>query len=267
MEDERVIEYLFSGSKITLEMLLKVLYHGSAKLYGMAENRKLGDLKFDGETEWNKFMHSLDPITIQDLQNNDVNLDKFKKELEKYGIGFAFYKHHTGDKVSMAFAIKHKDLVEKALADTLEKIVNKDNVKDFKKTPADYTLTEKLKYYENLAKGKFNEREFVVEKEQTIQEYLNKETIEEAPEMYTTEERLAFYKELTTRLQTEYIREQAQGKVNNKVNPAVYTTKEKLDFYKKAQVITKKQFEREKSTSELLTKTAEKVLSKGEKSR
>lgn len=124
-----------------------------------------GERIFHGETEWSKFMESIDPITIRDLKTNEVNLEKFKEELAKYDIGFSFYKHSDGKTISMAFSIKHKDIVEKSLAETLEKMVKDDKFREeVKKDPKKKRdLDEKLRYYKDVEKSVINEKKSRVE--------------------------------------------------------------------------------------------------------
>lgn len=165
MEDERVISTTANISKTTAEFLLKMLYCGISKSYGMYKESKLETRVFTGETEWNKFMESIDPIQIKDFKNNEVNLDRFKEELEKYGMGFSFYKHADGKNVSLAYSINHSSIVEKAINETLEKIVRDDNFIDkVKKTSKDNTLEEKLNYYTQQAKTTDNFKEEIKEK-------------------------------------------------------------------------------------------------------
>lgn len=162
MEDERVISLTVKLSKAKAMFLFKVLFAGIGKGYELYTDRNLGDRIFSGETEWNKFLSSIDPITIKELENNEVNLEKFKKELEKYGIGFSFYKHADGQTVSLAFYVKHKEIVEKSLSETLENIINNEDFVDkVKKKPEEKTLSEKLNYYkqeENKEKTKKEEK-------------------------------------------------------------------------------------------------------------
>ena len=156
MEEERVVSLLFKETKLTAEILFKSLYFVAEK--AINSTGKLMDIRFKtpfkGESEWNKFMNSVDSITIKDLKTVELNLDEFKEQLKKYGIGFSFYKHFDGETVSLAYAFKHKDIVEKALSDTLEKIVNKKNVRETiensKKKTKVRDLEEKLKYYKNV---------------------------------------------------------------------------------------------------------------------
>lgn len=153
MEDERIISITAQNSKLTAEFLIKAIFTGRMFFYRRYQDKKLGDRIFHGETEWSKFMKSIDPITMRDLTTNEVNLDKFKEELEKYNIGFSFYKHADGKTTSVAFSIKHKDIVEKSLSETLEKVVKSENfTENVKKAPKKKDLQEKLNYYKQVEK-------------------------------------------------------------------------------------------------------------------
>ena len=153
MEDERVISLTTRISKSTIEFLLKTLWYGSLKAYEVQKDFRQERRIFQGEIEWNKFMQSLEPVTVHDIKNNQANLGKFKKELEKYGIGFSFYKHPDGENVSIAFLVKHKEIVEKALNKTIEKMVKKENfVDNVKKKPEEKSIKEKLNYYSEKKK-------------------------------------------------------------------------------------------------------------------
>ena len=69
MEEERVVSLLFKETKLTAEILFKSLYFVAEK--AVNSTGKLMDIRFKtgfkGESEWNKFMNSVDPITIKDL--------------------------------------------------------------------------------------------------------------------------------------------------------------------------------------------------------
>ena len=165
MDDEKVISLTVKNVKLTVEVLLKALFMVGEEVYRVYQDSKLGDRIFQGETPWNDFMKSIDHITIKDLKTNEVNLEKFKEELAKYNIGFSFYKHSDGETISMAFSIKHKDIVEKSLAETLEKMVKDDKFREeVKKNPKKKRdLDEKLKYYKDVEKSVINEKKSGVE--------------------------------------------------------------------------------------------------------
>ena len=65
----------------------------------------------------------------------------------------------------MAFSIKHKDIVEKSLAETLEKMVKDDKFREeVKKDPKKKRdLDEKLRYYKDVEKSVINEKKSGVE--------------------------------------------------------------------------------------------------------
>ena len=157
MEEEKVINLSYKFTKTTAEFLLKTLFSGIDKGYEIYNDIRLGKRIFHGETEWNKFMESLDPTTIKDLQTNEVSLEKFKEELEKYGIGFAFYKHSDG-RVSVAYSIKHESIVSKALSETIEKMVKDDGFSErVKKKEKNMNFEEKLNHFKNKEKAKTTE--------------------------------------------------------------------------------------------------------------
>lgn len=169
MDDDKVVlESTISIKKTTLEYLFKMIFILTEKATDLYVYLRTPDKIFTGNTEWNKFMTSLDDITIKDLKNNQVNLDKFKEELEKYGIGFSFYKHSDGENVSIAFLVKHKDIVEKAMTNTLEEIIKKEDfVENVSKKPGEMDLDEKLNYY------KEKQKEIISNKKEVEKEIFN----------------------------------------------------------------------------------------------
>lgn len=151
MDEERVVQHFGRTGKITVEFILKALMYfneSNKNIVQFMQNMQPND-SVSGEMTWDKLMKSSDVMTIQDLQSTEVNLDKLKVELEKYGIGFAFYKHPDSNKVSMAYAVKHKDIVSKAFEDTISKIVKNPEgfSRNIKKDEKNMNVEEKLKYY------------------------------------------------------------------------------------------------------------------------
>lgn len=147
MEDEQIIYMTARKTALVGEVLLKVILLGAEKLHEKYVDIRLGKRIFSGETEWNKFMESLDDVNIKTLRYHEINLEKYKEALEKYNIGFSFYDHENG-KVSFAYYIRQEKILEKITNDFLQKIVKEDNILDkCKKDINSKTLEEKINYY------------------------------------------------------------------------------------------------------------------------
>lgn len=148
MEEERVVITFGRTGKVMLDFVVKSLaFIATSTTHGVQWWRH--SRQFSGETHWNKLMNSGDKLGIQELVNTEVNLDKLKAELEKYGIGFAFYQQPNSEVTHMAYAVRHENIVKQAFQEVLKDITQ--NPKDFantiKKEPHEQKLDEKLKYY------------------------------------------------------------------------------------------------------------------------
>lgn len=157
MEEERVAMMVAKQGKVTAELILKGLFIGVGKLINgailgggiLVDNIK--NRPFRTEANWQKFINRLDEkVAIKELSSAEVNLEKFKTELKKYGIGFSFKEQPENDTVLLAYSFRHERFVEKALSDTIKDIVKdpKAFMEQVKKRPGDKTLNEKLKYYD-----------------------------------------------------------------------------------------------------------------------
>lgn len=148
MEEERIVVSFGKTGKICLDFIIKSLDVFASKVLS-AVSDAIYNRQLSGETSWNKLMKSPEKIGIQELMNTEVNLDKLKEELGKYGIAFAFYQQPNSDKVHMAYAMRHEDVVKQAYADVIKEIT--ENPKSFmntvKKEPHEQKIDEKLKYY------------------------------------------------------------------------------------------------------------------------
>lgn len=152
MEDEQVIYMTARKTALVGEVLLKVMLLGAEKLHEKYVDLRLGKRVFSGETEWNKFMESLDEVNIKTLRYNEINLEKYKEALEKYNIGFSFYDHENG-KISFAYYIRQEKILEKITNDFLQKIVKDDNVLNkCKKDISSKTLEDKINYFKQQEK-------------------------------------------------------------------------------------------------------------------
>lgn len=147
MDDERVIRQMGLFGTITGEVLLKMLLHATnagLQLYQARQTNRT----FKGEAGWFKFLQTSDSKDVKEFLKSEINLNAFKNELKKYGIGFAFKDQGDG-KMLFVYHFKDKALVEQALSNVIKQLTH--NPKDLNmklvKTPRNMAPAEKIQYY------------------------------------------------------------------------------------------------------------------------
>lgn len=147
MDDERVIRQMGRFGTVTGEVMLKMLFHATnagLQLYLVKQNNRT----FRGEADWFKFIQTSDSKDVKEFLKSEINLDAFKKELKRYGIGFAFKDQGDG-KMLFVYHFKDKALVEQALSNVIKQLTHtpKDLSMKLVKTPKNMSVTEKIQYY------------------------------------------------------------------------------------------------------------------------
>lgn len=179
MEQERVVAQVGRSFFVTGDFILRTLYLASQKAWEVHVNKK-GQINYQGQAAWNKFMATNQSKDVKDFLHNDVNLEALKKELERYQIGFAFHKHSDGS-VSMAYDFKNKAIVEEAFVRVIQTITEQpQTVKEqLAKKPEDRTLGEKIRQTEavmqDLIKQTQKDRALIAEQAKGVVEDLGKE--------------------------------------------------------------------------------------------
>lgn len=146
MDDERVVSSIGRFSLVTGEVLMKALYlsvTAGMKIYQTNQASQ----HFTGETDWQAFLKTSSKKDIKEFLKSEVNLDAFKQELSKYGIGFAFQEQADG-MVQFVYEFKNKAIVEQALSNVIRSLTqNKETAKRLIKTPKNMKPSEKIAYY------------------------------------------------------------------------------------------------------------------------
>ncbi|MBF0780593.1 MULTISPECIES: hypothetical protein [unclassified Granulicatella] len=172
MDEEHIVISFGRTGQIMADFMLKALFLSVDKIMELKGMRT-----FLGETEWQKFISGADKVDVQDLLTTEVNLDKLKTELERYGIGFAFYKQ-SESKTLMAYALKHKAIVEKVFSEVIKDIIKepKKFADSVKKHPHEKTVTEKLKEYKEKTAKEVEQKQGLQQTEEkiSIHEFLDK---------------------------------------------------------------------------------------------
>lgn len=152
MDEERVVAQVTRAGLVTGEFLLKGLYLASRTAFNLLEKHRANRV-FHGETEWNAFLATRGQKDIQEFLTNEVNLTAFKKELERYGVGFAFKENDNGT-TTLVYDFKNKAIVEQALKTILTDIRKnpREFAKKVMKTPRNMTPKEKTAYYSRFVK-------------------------------------------------------------------------------------------------------------------
>lgn len=152
MDEERVVAQVTRAGLVTGEFLLKGLYLASRTAFNLLEKHQANRV-FSGEAKWNTFLATSSRKDIQEFLTNEVNLSAFKKELERYGIGFAFKENGDGT-TTLVYDFKNQEIVKSALTRVLSSIQK--NPKEFTrkvmKTPKNMTPKEKTTYYSQFVK-------------------------------------------------------------------------------------------------------------------
>lgn len=166
MDEERVVAQVTRTGIVTGKFLLKSLYLASKTASTLLSEYRANRV-FHGEAEWNAFLATSGKKEIQEFLNNEVNLTAFKKELERYGVGFAFKENGDGT-TTLAYHFKNKAIVESALKRVLSDIQKKPQefVRKVMKTPRNMSPKEKTAYYSRVMK-----------KEGTFQQAVKKATV------------------------------------------------------------------------------------------
>lgn len=147
MDEERVVAQVTRAGLVTGEFLLKGLYLASRTTFHLLEKHRSNRV-FYGEAEWNAFLATRGQKDIQEFLTNEVNLTAFKKELERYGVGFAFKENRDGT-TTLVYDFKNKEIVATALTKVLSAIQKnpKEFIKKVMKTPKNMTPKEKAAYF------------------------------------------------------------------------------------------------------------------------
>lgn len=152
MDEERVVAQVTRTGIVTGEFLLKSLYLASKTASRILSEYRANRV-FHGETEWNAFLTTSGKKEIQEFLTNEVNLTALKKELERYGIGFAFKENGDGT-TTLLYDFKNQEIVKSALTRILSDIQKnpQEFVRKVMKTPRNMTPKEKTAYYSRVLK-------------------------------------------------------------------------------------------------------------------
>ncbi|MBZ2021753.1 hypothetical protein [Streptococcus sanguinis] len=149
MEQERTIFQVKDVSKLTGEMLLKMLAYMVEYMNDQGQ-RYMKRQRYGAETRWNQFMASDSAKEVKTFLNNEVNLDKLKDYLAEYKIGFAT-QNLKDNRVMLAFEVKNKELVKEAYERFLNNLTSPQDTKklnqDLLKSPENMNLEEKITHF------------------------------------------------------------------------------------------------------------------------
>lgn len=149
MEQERTIFQVKDVSKLTGEMLLKMLAYMVEYMNDQGQ-KYMNRRRFNAETRWNQFMASDNAKEVKTFLSNEVNLDKLKDYLEEYKIGFAT-QNLKDNRVMLAFEVKNKELVKEAYERFLTNLTSPQDTKklnqDLLKSPENMNLEEKITHF------------------------------------------------------------------------------------------------------------------------
>jgi hypothetical protein len=149
MEQERTIFQVKDVSKLTGEMLLKMLAYMVEYMNDQGQ-KYMNRQRFNAETRWNQFMASDNAKEVKTFLSNEVNLDKLKDYLEEYKIGFAT-QNLKDNRVMLAFEVKNKELVKEAYERFLTNLTSPQDTKklnqDLLKSPENMNLEEKITHF------------------------------------------------------------------------------------------------------------------------
>lgn len=149
MEQERTIFQVKDVSKLTGEMLLKMLAYMVEYMNDQGQ-RYMKQQRYGAETRWNQFMASDSAKEVKTFLSNEVNLDKLKTYLEEYKIGFAT-QNLKDNRVMLAFEVKNKELVKEAYERLLTNLTSPQDTKklnqDLLKSPENMNLEEKINHF------------------------------------------------------------------------------------------------------------------------
>ncbi|HEM3467941.1 TPA: DUF3801 domain-containing protein [Streptococcus suis] len=141
-EERQVVTHLARTGAVTGDYLLRLLELGTSSLLSSYRQYQPS-----GQVTWDRLLQTPGAKDIQVFLQNQVNLQAFKNELEKLGIGFAFQQGNDG-KTQLLYHFKNKALVENALEKVIKQIVDSpQKFKDMEKTVRTMTPAEKLNYY------------------------------------------------------------------------------------------------------------------------
>lgn len=149
MEQERTIFQVKDVSKLTGEMLLKMLAYMVEYMTDQGQ-KFMKRQRYGAETRWNHFMASDSAKEVKIFLSNEVNLDKLKTYLEEYKIGFAT-QALKDNRVMLAFEVKNKELVKEAYERFLTNLTNSQDTKklnqELLKSPENMNLEEKITHF------------------------------------------------------------------------------------------------------------------------
>ena len=149
MEQERTIFQVKDASKLTGEMLLKMLAYMVEYMNDQGQ-KYMKRQRYGAETRWNQFMASDSAKEVKTFLNNEVNLDKLKAYLAEYKIGFAT-QNLKDNRVMLAFEVKNKELVKEAYERFLTNLTTSQYTKklnqDLLKSPENMNLEEKITHF------------------------------------------------------------------------------------------------------------------------
>ena len=149
MEQERTIFQVKDVSKLTGEMLLKMLAYMVEYMTDQGQ-KYMKRQRYGAETRWNQFMASDSAKEVKTFLSNEVNLDKLKAYLEEYKIGFAT-QALKDNRVMLAFEVKNKELVKKAYEQFLTDLTSPQETKNLNqellKSPENMNLEEKITHF------------------------------------------------------------------------------------------------------------------------
>lgn len=156
MEQERTIFQVKDASKLTGEMLLKMLAYMVEYMTDQGQ-KYMKRQRYGGETQWDQFIASDSAKEVRTFLSNEVNLDKLKDYLEEYKIGFAT-QTLKDNRVMLAFEVKNEALVKEAYEKFLLDLTNpKEGTKlnqELLKRPENMSFEEKLEYLQKLQDAK-----------------------------------------------------------------------------------------------------------------
>lgn len=164
MDQERSMTQITTNAKVTGETLLKLMWLAITNAAEKHQERKANKV-YVGETPWQKFMATNGSKGFKEFATNNVNLDKFKAEMEKMGVGFSFH-YHDNNQVTMAFNIKEASVVEKAFENIIhEATKNPEVAKDkYKLDPKNMRPEDKIKAYKTSSPADLSSIKKVIEK-------------------------------------------------------------------------------------------------------
>lgn len=146
MDDERVISSIGRFSLVTGEVLMKALYFSITSAVQIYQTHARNQT-FSSQADWDAFLKTTGRKNIQTFLKSEVNLEAFKKELEKLRIGFAFKENADGT-INFIYEFKNKAIVEQALSNVIKLLTqNKEATKRLVKNPRNMKPSEKIAYY------------------------------------------------------------------------------------------------------------------------